>query len=133
MSRTRRGGYRLTAACVLSVIGVQACGAGWHQPPQLTPGVLPQRQQVEVWQQGQVRQWHAVTITPDSLRGISFLEPVTCDSCRVTVPRSSVDSIRLGNPTAAFWKTFGLVVGIPMLILAVSCATHGGGPPCSGN
>lgn len=131
MPRRRGGRYRLTAACVLSAIGAQACGAGWHQPPQLTPGVLPRRQQVEIWQQGQVRRWHAVAITPDSLSGIAWLQPVTCDSCRVTVPRSNVDSIRLGNPTAGFWKSVALVVGIPMLILGIVCATHGGGPPCS--
>jgi hypothetical protein len=125
MARTHGGGYRLTAACVLSVIGSQACGAGWQQPS-LTPAVFSEKQQVEVWQQGRVRRWHAVAISADSLSGIPWLQPVTCDSCRVTVPRTGVDSIRLGNPTAGFWKSFGLVVGIPMLIWGVLCATHGG-------
>jgi hypothetical protein len=42
-----------------------------------------------------------------------------------------VDSVRLGDPVAGLWKTVGLVVGIPLLVLIIACARGGDGPPCS--
>jgi hypothetical protein len=103
-----------------AVIG---CGAGWHQPPAPVPDTLAPRQQVQVWHGGKAERWHAVVVAADSVTGISYLRPVTCDSCRVGMPRSAVDSIRLGNPVAGFWKTFGLVVAIPTALLIVVCAS----------
>jgi hypothetical protein len=44
--------------------------------------------------------------------------------------RAQVDSVRLGNPVAGFWKTVGLVIAVPMLTFAVICAGESG-PPCS--
>ena len=123
--------YRLTSATTFASVMVQACGAGWHRMPQPMPSALPKRQQVQVWQGNRALQWHAVSVTSDSVTGIPFHKPVDCDSCQMSVPRSSVDSLRLGNPTAGFWKTFALVVGIPIVALVVLCSTGEGGPPCS--
>jgi hypothetical protein len=128
----RASAFRTAAAAILAgLLGTQGCGAGWHQRHDLPPGVLRPRQQVQVWQGGHALRWHAVAMTADSVTGIPFLKPATCDSCRVAVPRSSVDSLRFGNPVAGFWKTIGLVVGIPMLLFAIICSTsRKGGPPC---
>jgi hypothetical protein len=123
--------YRLTVGAVVASLMTEACGAGWHQPPGGTPGALPVRQQVQIWQNGRALRWHAVSVTPDLVRGIPFQKPVDCDSCRLSVPRSRVDSLRLGNPTAGFWKTVALVVGVPVVAIAVICAGSTGGPPCS--
>ena len=122
--------HRSTAVLLASFL-TQACGAGWHQSAQLSPGPLPVRQQVQVWQRGRALQWHAVSVSSDSVTGIPFHRPVDCGTCRLTVPRSGIDSLRLGNPTAGFWKTIGLVVGIPVLAFVVMCSSGEGGPPCS--
>lgn len=107
----------LTAAlCAASVPFLQACGAGWHRTDLVTPE--SPRQQLEVWQGGTSRQWHAVRVTDSTVSGISYVSPINCDSCRVTVARSAVDSIRLGNPVAGFWKTIVVFVVIPGLIVA---------------
>jgi hypothetical protein len=106
---------------VVSLVVTLACGAGWHQVPGLAPGPLPARQQVEVWRKGGVVRWHAVTLTADSVTGTPFLQPVGCDSCRTSVPRNEVDSIRLGSPVAGFWKTVGLILIPPTLLLAIVC------------
>jgi hypothetical protein len=58
-----------------------------------------------------------VVLTGDSIAGIPFLQPLDCDSCRVTLPVSAVDSLRTGDPEGGFWATaalgmFGLIVGI---------------------
>lgn len=76
-----------------------------------------------MWQGGQVLQWHAVVITAESITGVPYIRPVSCDSCRISVPRGRVDSIRLGNPVAGFWKTVALIVGIPVAIFVIGCNT----------
>jgi hypothetical protein len=87
------------------------CGAGWRTTP-LATGPLPRRQQAQVWTGGRALQWHALVVAADSISGVPYTRPPGCDSCRVAVPRGSVDSVRLGNPTAGFWKSVGLVMGI---------------------
>lgn len=117
---------RLTAAfCAASVPFLQACGAGWHRTDIVTPE--SPRQQVEVWQGKSSQQWHAVRVSDSTVSGIHFLSPVDCDSCRLTVPRSSVDSIRLGNPTLGFWKTLGLIFLTPVAFLMGVCFASGHG------
>jgi hypothetical protein len=120
---------RLTLLLTLALLA--GCGAGWRQRPGLGLGALPPRQQVQVWSAGRMDRWHAVVIAADSVSGIPFLQAVDCDSCRRHVPRAQVDSLRLGNPTAGFWKTVGLVIGVPLFVFSVICAVEGGGPPCT--
>jgi hypothetical protein len=122
---------RLTAGAMVASLMTEGCGAGWHQPHGGAPGALPVRQQVQIWQNGRALRWHAVSVTPDFVTGIPFQKPVDCDSCRLSIARSRVDSLRLGNPTAGFWKTFALVIGIPVVAVAVICGGGTGGPPCS--
>jgi hypothetical protein len=102
---------------------VMGCGAGWHQPIAPVTDTLPPRQQVQVWHEGKAEQWHAVVVSADSVTGIPYMRPVACDSCRIGIPRSLTDSIRLGNPVAGFWKSFGLVMGISVGVLIALCAS----------
>jgi hypothetical protein len=97
------------------------CGAGWHQPIALSPGPLPTRQQVQVWSNGHARRWHAVTVSQDSIWGVPFTESPSCLVCREGLVRTAVDSVRLGNPVAGFWKTIGLVLGAVGALLASAC------------
>jgi hypothetical protein len=109
-------------AAVTATLLVAACGAGWHQPAPVPLGALPARQQVQVWRAGNPVRWHAVRISADSVSGIPFLQPVTCDTCRTQVPRASVDSLRLGNPVAGFWKTIGLISGAFVVAGVIYCS-----------
>ena len=119
----------LTFALVLGPVTVAGCGAGWRRT-ELQTGPLAPRQQVEFWQNQRATRWHAVVIGADSLSAIPFMQPTGCDSCRVTFARADVDSVRLGNPMAGFWKTAGLVVGIPLAILIGICIETGTWPNC---
>jgi hypothetical protein len=98
-----------------------SCGAGWHQPPQLEPGSLSPRQHVQVWSGGTARHWHAVRVGPDTISGIPFAQPTACDSCRISLPRAAVDSMRLGDPVEGLWKTVALVLGAFTLALIYTC------------
>jgi len=117
------------AVAVVAGVGVvsASCGAGWHRAAQLEPGLLAPRQQVEVWSGGSARRWHAVQVGSDSISGVPFMRPTDCASCRVAVPRAAVDSIRLGNPEGALFKTIGLVFGIPAMVYLILCVAHGNG------
>ena len=108
-------------------LSTAACGAGWHQPAHLTPGPWPIRQQVQVWSERQALRWHAVVVLQDSISGVPFLAAPACDSCRRTLPLAVVDSVRVGRPVAGFWKTVGLVIGLPFAAFMVLC---GGGDGC---
>jgi hypothetical protein len=78
----------------------------------LGPRVLPIRAQVQVWQDERVMFLHAVTLEPDTLRGVPFTQPPTCDSCGVRVPLTAVDSLRVGSKERGFFRTAGLVVAL---------------------
>jgi hypothetical protein len=58
----------------------------------------------------------------------SHAEGTECDSCRVSLARTAVDSVRLGQPVAGFWKSFALIIGVPLAVVAIWCGTDGGCP-----
>jgi hypothetical protein len=74
-----------------------------------------------VWTEGRALRWHALVVAPDSISGVPFTRSPTCEGCRVAVPRGSVDSVRLGNPTAGFWKSVGLGMGMGVVTALVIC------------
>jgi hypothetical protein len=94
----------LMAVCLLS----QGCGAGWHRVGLVGPYATGQ--QAQVWHGGRAEQWHAVVVRADSVTGVPYFNPVSCDSCRVAIPRAEVDSVRFGDPVAGFLKSVGLVL-----------------------
>ena len=117
------------ALVLLGALGAGACGAGWRRSD-LQPGALKPRQQVQLWRGGSATRWHAVVIAHDTISAIPFTRPSACDSCRVRFPRAEVDSIRLGNPVAGFWKTLGLVVAVPLAVILGVCIETGSWPEC---
>jgi hypothetical protein len=92
--------------------GTYACGGGWHRLADVTPRSLPIRTQVQVWQDGHVTLLHGVKLGSAMIEGVPFVEPPTCDSCRVHLPLQRVDSLRVGNKERGFFRTAGLVLGI---------------------
>jgi hypothetical protein len=103
---------RLRSALLFaSLLPLWACGAGWHRIEPVVPSTLPQRQQVQVWQGRQRLRLHAIRVDHDSVSGVPFQKPADCDSCRISLPSSTVDSLRAGNPTAGFLKSVALTLG----------------------
>jgi hypothetical protein len=123
-----RRGWRYSAAG-LGLGLLAGCGAGWHRVATVSPGEWPPRQQVQVWSGTRSYQWHALVVTADSVTGIPFTRPVDCAGCRGDLPRGAVDSVRAGRPVVGFWKSFGLVIGGAVAILALVCGSHGGCSP----
>jgi hypothetical protein len=115
-SPTRRLALRHLPLLLLS-LPAAGCGGSWEAIRLPTPAPLRPGQQVQVWRQGTALRLHGVVMTPDSVIGIPFLQPLECDSCRVALPLATVDSLRAGDPEGGFWATavlgmFGMVIGI---------------------
>jgi hypothetical protein len=108
MTRFRRLRSALPFA---SLLPLWACGAGWHRIDPAVPSTLAPRQQVQVWQGRQPLRLHAIRVDHDSVSGVPFQKPADCDSCRISLPSSTVDSLRAGNPTAGFLKSVALTLG----------------------
>ncbi len=84
---------RTAAACLLLLLS--ACSsfqAG--RPLDQLPLPVPPEKRVEVWSAGERYQLHALTLDADSLRGVRWWHDPKCDSCRVSLARASVDSVR---------------------------------------
>ncbi len=118
---------RRAILCLLLSLPQAACGAGWRPIPVAAPSDLPPRQQVQVWRRGEALQLHGLRLTEDSVSGIPYLQPLTCDSCRIAIPRTEMDSLRTGNPGKGFWGTVGLGL---LALLVVGLLTCWAGSRC---
>src|SRR5437773_11783330 len=92
MSRMRRRMYR-GICVVLTLNSVSGC-AGWWRYDLPADTTLDARQGVQIWRDSKPLILHAVRVTEDSLVGVSVYRPVSCDSCRIAMPRSDVDLLR---------------------------------------
>ena len=119
-------GWRTTAVTALWL--ASACGAGWHREQVGPERQLPPRQQVQLWLGHENRVLHGVIVGPDSVSGVPFHLSPECDSCRVTLARSVVDSMRLGNRERGAVRSLGLgyvALGVAGAILYVIFDSRG--------
>ena len=68
-------------------------------------------------------QLYGIAVTEDSLSGVPWLKPLDCGSCRVTLARTSVDSLRTGSPEVGFIAT--LLIGVIAVFLGSCIGTEG--------
>jgi len=110
------------------LLAVGCSGGRWkpgriEQPFPLEPSAV-----VWIWSAGQVEKWHAVVFPPDSVSGIPYRMALQCDSCRRSMPRAQVDSMKVGpyqggrGPSAL--EVAG-VVGALLLVEIVICSLEG--------
>jgi hypothetical protein len=104
-----------------------ACGAGWRSIPTPWPATIRPKQQVQVWSRKRSLELHGVFLTADSVSGIPFQQPLDCDSCRISIDRQQVDSLRIGNSARGFWVGAGLVVFGLLVGAAILCGSARGG------
>lgn len=116
---TRR---RAIAAAVAATLLISGCSAQWRRVPVATSGAYPARQRLQVYHERRVEDWHSVRLGADSISGVPFFRPPTCDSCRVALPRTQVDSVRAGNPGAAVGRTVAVVAVVTALLMAWVCS-----------
>ncbi len=121
MRRLRR------AVLLLALPPLNGCGAGWRRVDcDAPPAGLPARQQVQVWSAGRATRWHAVRIASDTISGVPFIQPTSCDTCRASLPLAAVDSVRIGEPVDGLARSVALSVLIAVLIYGYTCLYCGG-------
>ena len=102
------------------------CTAGWHRVAAPPDTAFERRQQVQVWQGTHARIVHAVRFTSDSLIGVPFQLPPSCDTCAVAIPRAEIDSLRLGNQEAVGLTTVALPFAALIIFLYLGLRGLGG-------
>lgn len=85
------------------------CSAGWHQITLDPQASYKPRDELQVWMHGEAQRWHGVRVDSSTISGVPHTKPPECDSCRISVPRTAVDSVRVGDPDGA---VLGTVVGV---------------------
>ena len=120
--RPRHTGRQCALTLVLATV-IAGCGAGWRRT-ELSIVNLEPRQQLQVWTGNKAVQWHGVRVMEDAVSGIPFFQPLGCDSCRQAIPRVAVDSVRVGDPDAGYWKSLGLGVGVILVFCMVFCSDY---------
>jgi hypothetical protein len=119
---TLDSGWRAIALLLLA----SGCGAGWRREELGPEQRLPPRQQVQLWMGNESRVLHAVVVEPDLVSGVPFHQRPDCDSCRVSLARSAVDSMRLGSQERGALQSIGLgyvAIGVAAVLLYFSIDT----------
>jgi len=109
-------------AFVLLAAGCASQGA-WGGPFGLPTPLWPQAL-VRIWSGGEVQRWHAVVITEESVSGIPYQMPVTCDSCVLRIPRTQVDSMKLDHKKLNALEVVGVVGILAVGIVAEGVVCH---------
>jgi len=73
---------------------------------------------VLIWSNGTVEKWHGVAITANSVSGIPYRTSLECDSCRRSIPRAQVDSMkyRTGPGVAKTSLVFAGIVAVGLVV-----------------
>jgi hypothetical protein len=111
----------LRCLCLAFVFLTAGCWSNyWGRRPLDQPTPVKPHAAVWIWSGDEVKKWHAVVITQDSVLGIPYQMSVRCDSCRRSIPRVQVDSMKLGYRTLVEGVTD--VVALTVLGLGVEAA-----------
>lgn len=85
---------QVVASLISSTLLLSGCASS---PKPVSPApsrALSPRDRVEVWTGGTSHLLHGVRFTADSVTGVPYLRPPDCDSCRVSLTLSTVDSMK---------------------------------------
>ena len=81
------------------VLLAAGCAGYWGRRSIDQPTAVEARTPVWIWSGGEVMKWHVVFVTRDSVSGIPYEEFEYCRSCRLTIPLTRVDSMKVAYRT----------------------------------
>ncbi len=133
MSRRRvRLSVRHISRLTFLLLAAECHGGAWEPRRIDLPYPLEPSDVVWIWSGGKVEKWHGVVITPDSVSGIPYGTSLKCDSCRRSIPRAQVDSVKLGHKTgvAPTPLTYVGVLAAVLVLEIVVCSALGAQKAC---
>ena len=111
----------LVVLCTLVATALSAAGCStyWGQRPLDQPTPVDSNHPVWIWSRGAVNKWYGVVVTQDSVSGVSYEMPLNCNSCRRILPRTQVDSIKVGY-AGSHTTAKDVVVGVGVVAAVVA-------------
>ena len=104
--RLRHFMRHLSRFAFLYLLLAVGCSGGRWEPRRIDlPFPVDPSDVVWIWSAGKVEKWHAVVFPPDSVSGIPYRMALQCDSCRRSMPRAQVDSMKRSAPTRGGART----------------------------
>jgi hypothetical protein len=112
---------RLLAALSLTWITVVTGCTTWSRFAGVPQNPIPERERFQLWRGDAPLTLHALEASDDSLSGVAPWKPPSCDSCRVAIARTEVDSVRVRKYSPArTWILVGSILGIGVLLGAAN-------------
>jgi hypothetical protein len=106
------------AVAVVAVVALFPLGCAGRRPTYAHSQVQPPvDQEWRVSAGSRSLTWHAIRLSVDSISGIPLHQRVDCDSCRVTVALTEVDSIQVRNNERTLFVILGVLVAITVFML----------------
>jgi len=110
----------LRSLIVTSVLTTAGCGY-WGRRPVEHPVPIDRTAPVWIWSHTSVTKWHAVVVSGDSVVGIPYRMSVKCDSCRRSLPRNQVDSMKVGYRTTGQTTLLATGVFVGIVFVELGC------------
>ncbi len=85
---------RVILLICISTAASSGCTA-WHRRDTALDQLPTPATRVQIWAHGHAYDLHGLVLRSDSVFGIPYWKPASCDSCRIGIPRSDVDSARV--------------------------------------
>ena len=111
--------YSATALLLL----LSACSAALVPVPPPYPSTVPPRTVLRLYCGHAVTELHGVRWTPDSVSGIPYFQPLACNTCRVVLARTAIDSVKQVQGREALGM---LAAALPFALIAVFAAARSG-------
>ena len=127
MSQRLRHFMRHLSRFAFLLLAVGCSGGRWEPRRIDLPFPVDPSDVVWIWSAGKVEKWHAVVFPPDSVSGIPYRMALQCDSCRRSMPRAQVDSMKIGPSQRRGLNALEVagIVGAALLLEIVICSVVG--------
>jgi hypothetical protein len=107
---------RMTSAILLLTMTLSGC-THWVRDDSALLGPIPEREQVEINASGMRVVGVGVRVDSQQVSYVKYFQDPACDSCRATIPRTAIDSVRVSAVSAP--RTLLLLATIAAVIFLV--------------
>jgi hypothetical protein len=108
---------------ITSLFALTAC-VSWRPIASVQPGELPPRQEYRLATHGHFYRLHALRWGADSVSGVPYLQPPSCDSCRLAFSTREIEGIQVQQEAHVRTTLFVLAAAAIAGFLLVESSTQ---------